>query len=467
MPKDTFTKDEVEDIVESRLTRDRKERRDASPRVEAVKPRRVYTLDSGNSFYADIFRAAKHDEGAQLRKAAYAYEVANEIVGESREGKYAEKCLRDSFRHEDRAAHHANFAKAMAEVRALATGEPTHGLQIGLPTPAQGAAFVTPFILLAQWAPFRGRRRPFADQCMNLPLPSYGMHGYIPAFTSATGASLQTEGQTVTELVPSAALEGTEVSTAAGRLVLDQQFLDQAFGESGNVDVFIGLQMLNQLEEQVDQHVLNAVNTAGTATKTTGNATFGTPSKSYEEKEWKANIEGVLRFYADLATAREQMADEAGTRLRPTHFFSSSDFYSFLTRLGDGNGRPILPPAQVQIPDFVSAAGADADLGSDHSTQLPKWSRFTGTVLPGGLLWFTDDNIAPVGTTTKIPLYVSAPDEGIVVMEDPSTTLSIFPETLANELKVTLIERKYVCAVIRRPAGTVVIQGNGYTTELK
>lgn len=455
----TFTQDEVNGIVQERIDRERRSR------VE-VSPRRVYALDAGTSFYADMLRAAQFDEGAIQRKTLYAYEVANEINLGTPEGRYAERCVRESFRHENDAAHYQQFSEAMREIRALATGGEPGGLKVTLPSPAQAAAFVTPFILLPQWAPFRGRRRPFADQCMGLPLPAYGMHGYIPAFTSATGASPQAEGATVQELTPSAALEGTEVSTAAGRLTLTQQFLDQAFGQSGHVDVFIGLQMLNQIEELVDQHVLNAVNLAGTATKVTGGATFVKADETWKEAKWKEVGESVLRFYLDLATAREQMADEAGTRLRPTHFFSTSDFYSYLTRLSDANGRPLLPPGQVQIPDYVSASGADADLG-DHSVQLPKWSRFTGTVLPGGLLWFTDDNISKIGTTAKVPLYVSAPDEGVVVMEDPATTLSVFPETHADELKVTLIERKYVCAVIRRPAGTVVVEGNGYTEALK
>ena len=459
MPK-TFTQDEVNSIVEDRLARERR----GSPRVEAVEPRRVYTPTSGNSFYADIFRAAQHDEAAQRRKAEYALEVVGEINLGSREGRYAETCIRESFRHGDKDVHSRKFAEAMREVRALGTGVPT-GLQIGTPTPPQGAAFVTPFILNKLWAPYRGRRRPFADQCMPFPLPAYGMHGYIPAFTSATGAGLQTEGTAVSELVPSTGLEGNEVQLAAGRLTLDQQFFDRAFGQGVHVDVLVGLQMLNQIEEQVDQHVLVQA-AAGKAVAGSGETWVTEPEKVWEETKWKEVIQGFIRFYEDLAKGREQMLDEAGTRIRPTHFFTTSDFYSFVTRLTDKSGRPILTPVQVQVPDYIPASGADHDLG-DHTVELPKWSRFTGTVLPGGLAWFTDDNISAIGTTSRTPLYASAPDEGIVLMEDPATTLSIFPETVANELKVVLIERKYVCAVIRRPAATVVISGNAYTTARK
>src|SRR5271165_5432285 len=192
-PARTFTKDEVNDIVEERLARERRN----SPRVESVQPRRTYSPGSGASFYADIYLAANHDDGARARRDAYAREVAGEINRGSAEGRYAEGCIRESFRSHDERSNAEQFQKAIAELRALATGEPTHGITPSLPSPAQGAAFVTPFILNEQWAPFRGRRRPFADQCMNMPLPAYGMHGYIPAFTSTTGASLLTEGSVV------------------------------------------------------------------------------------------------------------------------------------------------------------------------------------------------------------------------------------------------------------------------------
>ena len=46
-------------------------------------------------------------------------------------------------------------------------------------------------------------------------------------------------------------------------------------------------------------------------------------------------------------------------------------------------------------PGFPLVRGADSNDGD--SNQLPKWSRFTGNILPGGVLWFTDDNIPTLG----------------------------------------------------------------------
>ena len=91
-----------------------------------------------------------------------------------------------------------------------------------------------------------------------------------------------------------------------------------------------------------------------------------------------------------------------------------------------------------------------------------KWSRFTGTILPGGLLWFEDDDVPPSGSDTGI--VISAPDQAVVVAEgDP--VLETIPQYGAGSLEVLVRLREYVAAVPRYPNGTAIIYGAGYLTS--
>jgi len=167
-------------------------------------------------------------------------------------------------------------------------------------------------------------------------------------------------------------------------------------------------------------------------------------------------------LYQDIAAAREKLTDTAGTRLRPTHFFTTSDLYSYATRQVDATTeRPIVVPQFA--PGFPISNGADD--GPQGDADRPKWARFTGTVLPGGVLWFTSDAIPAVGTTTRTQLIVSAPDQAITLCEGVPI-LSSFVETIANELKVVVNLREYVAAVTRHAAGTAVITSGAYLTSL-
>lgn len=448
-PSKTFTQDEVNTIVKDRL-----ERHD---RGRVVEPR-IYAADSPYSFYADMYLAGvDKDASAIQRRTQHEREIAYEASQGSPEGRRAEKVIRNSFRSTDEGSQRDSFERAMVELRAFVSG--------GGPTVTAGtnaAAFVPPFFLNDGWASWRGRKRSFADQCQILPMPAYGLHVYIPAFatTEPTGgpnstprggpeAGLQTEGSAVKESsTVSASLEGGEVSTAAGRLTLTQQLIDRAFGSGGNYDRIIFEQLQQQVEEQVDQVALNAVISAGKSIT----SNFGT---------WKpTNGESLEKWYEDLAKSREELSDTEGLRLRATHFFSSTDFYNFITRQFDNQHRPIVVPQYVPgVPPIPTEL---------DSQDAPKWSRFTGTVLPGGQLWFTDDNLPLSGTTKNINLLTSAPYDAVTLLEDDAPTTSLFLESnVASELKVILTERKYAAAVTRRAGGTAVISGTSYYESLK
>jgi hypothetical protein len=170
------------------------------------------------------------------------------------------------------------------------------------------------------------------------------------------------------------------------------------------------------------------------------------------------SISGV---YQDQAAARENLADTAGTRLRPTHVFSTSDFYSYVTRQIGTDNRPIVVPTFA--PGFPIAVGAD----DNDQENVPVWSRFTGTVMPGGTLWFTDDNIPSYGTTNETQVIVGAPADSVILMED-EPILTAYPQSnLAGSLEVVLILREYVAAVVRHTNGIATISGVGYQSSFK
>jgi hypothetical protein len=79
--------------------------------------------------------------------------------------------------------------------------------------------------------------------------------------------------------------------------------------------------------------------------------------------------------------------------------------------------------------------------GGDEPT---KWSRFTGTVLPGGVLWFTDDLIPASGANNQ--LLVSAPDQAMVLCEG-QPVLALYPQTGAASAQVTLHLWGYAAAI--------------------
>ena len=402
-------------------------------RIAVVAEPRVYGPYSEHSWFLDratiVRDGADSVSGAQARMQRYGVELATEVRERSPEGRRVERVLGEECRSDVAELNRQLLDKRQTELRALVSG--------GGATASAGsgaAAFVSPYFAEEAFAPYRGIHRTFADQCDSMPLPSFGLQVYLPAFTSATSTTQQTEGSAVSETDPSTGFQSAQVVAVNGQITLSQQLSDRGLVGGGSFDVALGKQLQQQLDEAIEKYVINQV-LAGAAT-VSGQGSFT-----------------IAGLYQDLAAGREKLTDTAGTRLRPTHLFTTSDFYSYVTRQVDDQHRPIVTPQFA--PGFPLAQG-------DEQTQ---WSRFTGTVLPGGVLWFEADAIPTVGTTSETQLIVSAPDEAVVLFQG-APVLSVFPQTDAASLELVANLRSYVAAVTRYPSGTASIASAAYTTAL-
>jgi hypothetical protein len=426
---------------------DQADRLSALEGVSVVSEPSVYGPDSPHSWFRDL--AATLHQGDFLtprtedmapkvvedRLDRHVQDVQREARKGTEYGRAVKAMLRESCREEN---EHEHRQRAEREFRVLTGG--------GGATAAAATSmsvFVSPAFLVPLWAPYRGVQRSFADQCHSEPLPPYGMNVYVPVFTGTDKVAKQAEEGNVTETIPTTGLEGSKVETLTGQVIITQQLLDRAItGGGGGFDELLGRELAERLDQEVDLFALNTAITNGEAV--TGESTYST--------------EGL---YKDLALAREKLSDTAGTRLRPTHMFTTSDLYSYATRQVDATTkRPILAP-WVGPPGFPPAVGADALDGGPE----PQWSRFTGTIMPGGVLWFTDDNIPVVGTSTRTQIVVSAPEVALVLVEG-SPIVTAFRETLAHKLEVIVNLRNYVAVITRHAAGSAIISSSGYTTGL-
>jgi hypothetical protein len=146
--------------------------------------------------------------------------------------------------------------------------------------------------------------------------------------------------------------------------------------------------------------------------------------------------------------------------------FTTSDLYSYVTRQVAAGGTPFFQP-MLAFPGYPpqNALLSGADDGWDGFAKKPSWSRFTGTMLPGQVAWFTDDNIPASGSNTQ--LFLLSPEEAIVLFEQQQPTLNVFPQTVANNLEIVLTVRKYCAFLARHTAGIQIIVGAAYPTSAK
>jgi hypothetical protein len=381
--------------------------------VEVVSEPRVYALDSPHSYFRDVADLAMGDYAAEQRLQRHATEVRHTILGSPRsaEGRRVLAELREQTRSSNEEAHRSEF-----ESRAGSTSSASFG------------AFVTPQFVVDQWASFRGANRAFTDQTTLLPLPEFGMEVHIPGFVTAASAGVQASGENTApaDVEPTSVDLSTALFDPVGQVNISQQLHDRGFHGGGTYDLIVGQQLKEQLDESVDRYVLQQAIQAGVSVAGSAAATF------------------LANFYGDVAAARGRVNNTAGTRLRATHVFTTSDLHSYVTRQFDNSGRPLVPPTTNPTPIGASDSG------------------WTGLVLPGLLGWFCDDLIPASGSNTRI--LVSRPDT--IATWEGAPTLRAIPQTLGGQLSVLVQLYQYVASIPRYPSATAYVSGNSYPTSL-
>ena len=299
-----------------------------------------------------------------------------------------------------------------------------------------GGDFVSPQWLTDLWAGYRYPNRTLADACTKMPLGAVGVQVNIPSFTGATAAGQQTEGSGVDVSSPSGHDITANVVTIAAQVPVAQQLYDLG-GMSGLAfDQIIIEQLRDSIDSQVDLYVWNQVTGGITAAANTitDNSAFSIPN-----------------FYADVAAARESLADLAGTRIKATHMFSVTDLFGYVTRQVD---------ATTNRPVFTHdwAAGPWLGLGQPGDDTGDGW---TGNVMPSNIPWYMDDNIPASGSNNQI--LVSRPSS-IILLESGMIPFA-YVETFAPNLTVQVGLRIYAAAAARFPNAHAVISGNAYATS--
>ena len=381
---------------------------DAKAAVTVRSEPRVYA-DGRHSFFRDLAWSATGmagHEDALARMERARVELDGEIRSGSPEGKMAADTR-------------------LQEKRAQTTGS------------ASGGPFVSPQWLTDLWAGYRYPDRTLADACARQPLGAMGVQVNIPSFTSATTAGQQnSENSSVDQNSPSGVVISANVVTIAAQIPIAQQLFDQGGMTGLGFDQICIAQLRDSIDAQVDLYVWNQISGGITNSNNTitDNSAFSIPN-----------------FIKDVAAARESLSDLAGTRLRATHLFSTTDIHGYITRQVDSNNRPIFQPDWAAAP-WVGL-GAPGDSTGDG------WSGIVTT--PGNLPWMLDDNIPASGSNAQI--LVSRPSS-VILLESAMIPFA-YPETYAPTLSVAVGLRIYTAAVARFPNAHAIISGTAYATS--
>jgi hypothetical protein len=385
-------------------------------------PRTYGPAHPERSFFRDLMALGDpvHPDraGAVERMARHGKEAGIEARSASPEGRRASRAWLEAYRSDDLNSSRRNAFDE--ELRAMSSGS------------TSGGSFVTPTYLVDLFATWRSPYRAFADQCRPVPLPPYGLQVNVPSFTSTTSVGEQTENSGVDIADPSGTYLTAAVVPLVGAVFASQQLYDRGGQDGLSFDTILGLQLKEQLDQQVDSYVLSqALASPGSVTD----------SSSFS----------ISALYADLSKAREQMQDTAGTRLKGTHAFFTSDLWGHITSQVDDSHRPIILPAFTAEPWASLVAAGD-----------PKGEGWAGHVLPSGLAVFEDNSIPASGSDTQI--IVARPHEVLMLEGDPIPIA--YPETGAATLSVIVGLRAYVATIVRYPKAIQTISGSAYGSTL-
>lgn len=398
--------------------------------VRVVSEQRTYTADAPHSFFRDQMDAiALLDRGALARLDRHTIEVNHEIERGTPEG---QRALTERLTELRRQNPETSVSRLEAEARAATSTTIT--------------GFTTPQWIISKYAIFRNTQRTFADQCTKLPLPDVGLTVHSPRLTAAASAGAQVEGSSLStiELDPTGVDSSENLQTIGGQVISSQQLLDRSRNQPDGpaFDVVLYDQLRDEYDKALNTYALSrAINLGGSVA---GAGSFGAGGI-------------IASFYKDIASAREQMTDLAGTRVQATHVFTTPDLYGNITQQLDSSQRPIIQP--TLNPGVPPGAVGDED-GSDDQK---RWAQFTGTTVPGLLFWFVDNGL-PAYSSSKTPIIVSRPDK--ILLWEGEPVMRAYPETIGNQLQVCVQYYGYTACIPRFPNATVQITGAAYTTAL-
>lgn len=413
----------------------------------------VYGPGASQSFYIDhAFRAlsawGQNDHGASERLSLWSHQVETEIAQRSKKGLKAENEVREAAREmgPERGRAAVEEVRSRGRVAMELKGEMRTGIATGGGATASasgggGAAFVSPAIMIDDYAPYRQFGRGFADACGKRTLPDYGMEVYIPQVTGQAGIGQQTEGVAVTETDPTAGYLSGAVITNAGEVILTQQLLDRA-GPNFSFDRMIFDQLNRAYAPVFDTYVLNQVLGVCAVQQWTGSSnTFILSVTS-----------GSGGFYGQLSKAKAAIRTTNGTVLNPTHLFLQPARWEYIAAWSDSQGRPIVVPDYAGPFNALAAGSSDGDEGIEGNTGYRM----------NGLRAFTDANI-PVDGTASYDQAIVGDLEEVYVYEGPHVT-RVIPQTYAQNLQVLLQLYAYATVITRYPKGVVSITGTGMST---
>lgn len=364
---------------------------------------------------ADIEATEAHD-----RQVRYSQELSAEIRSHSKEGRYALQAVRNNHRTTDQGPREAREVTQEYEQRAADS--------------TSIAGFTTPLWLQDQASLYRSPTASFAFECQNIPLPPYGVTVQWGSFTGpAAVASQGGENEGIDETDPTG-IENrpTDIETFAGQVTLSQILFDR--GRSPDLpsfDVILVKQMMQASNSAVDAYVI---------AQAIANAQSVTESTTLTTALWWANV----------AAARELLADHAGVRFPGTHVFTTTDLAGCLLKQVDDQHRPIF---EVDSGALLAAAPAG------DPTNANGWLGVHFVTLAA----YTDDKIdAPAGDPTWTQAIAVQADEVLVLKSAPITFC--YPETEAVDLSVIIGLRTYAVSKPRYDGAVVTITGSGYAS---
>jgi HK97 family phage major capsid protein len=384
----------------------------------------VYGEGSPFSYFADICRRHQAvyggvDLGASDRLNQWGHQVERELANGSKQGKAAEKQMRESFREMGpdqmaaTIAEHRSRGRVAVEQKAEQRTGVVSGGGATASAASGGAAFVTPMFFVDKWAPYREFGRAFIDQCNKQTLPNYGMEVYIPFVSGPAGVAQQTaDGNAVTEVDPTFGYKSGSLQTIAGQVIVSQQLLDRA-GPNFSFDTMIFEQLMRDYAPKVDIYTLQqALAGAGSQSWAGSSGAFDLTTTS-----------GAGGFYGQVSKAQATIRTTAGTILNPTHLFLTPQIWEYIAATSDSTGRPLV------IPDYAGAWNAAAAGSNDGDVGI---EGVTGYRL-AGLPVFTDGNIPSIGTTSESQAIVG--DLAEVFVYEGDVVPRVIPQTYAANLQ--------------------------------